>query len=83
MPKRHGYQYIVVAREGLSGYLEARALRNADSKSVTKFLYKDVLCRYGCFHSLIVNGGPENAGFVINLANNYGIRRIQVSPYHP
>jgi hypothetical protein len=66
----------VVAREGLSGYLEARALRNADSKSVTKFLYKDVLCRYRYFYSLIVNGGPENARFVVNLANNYSIRRI-------
>ena len=35
--------FLVVIRESLLGYLEARALVKADSTSITKFFFKEVI----------------------------------------
>lgn len=75
-------EFLCVAREYASGYPEARALRKADSKSVAKFLYEDIICRWGVFLELSVDGGPENKSVVIALAKHYGIHRIQASAYN-
>ena len=74
--------FLVAARDDLSGWIEARATGNANSLSVAKFLWEDVICRYGCFGRLIVDGGPENKDLVEELAERYGIKRVQVSAYH-
>ncbi len=46
---KSGKQYLVVAREYLSGWSEARALTNATSEAVAKFLWEEVICRWGVF----------------------------------
>ena len=51
--------------------------------SVARFLWEDVICRHGCFGRLIVDGGPENKDLVEELTVRYGIKRVQVSSYHP
>jgi hypothetical protein len=48
MPKASGYNYIVDARDDLSGWLEARMLHNKSSKATAKFIFEDIMCRYGC-----------------------------------
>ena len=78
-----GKQYLVVARDDLSGWVEARAIKNADSAAVSKFLWEDLICRHGCFGKLVIDGGPENKKHVEALANIYGIQRVQISPYNP
>jgi hypothetical protein len=83
LPKSHGKQYLVVARSDLSGWVEARALRSNDSRSVAAFLYEDIICRHGVFQRLVVDGGPENKALVSELAKRYGIHRLVVSAYHP
>ena len=83
MPPCEGKNYLVVAREDLSGWVEARALSNANSAAVAKFLWEDVVCRHGCFGRLVVDGGPENKGHVAAFTKKYGIERVQVSAYHP
>ena len=83
MPPCQGKNYLVVAREDLSGWVEARALGSANSASVAKFLWEDVICRHGCFGRLVIDGGPENKGYVTAFAEKYGIERVQVSAYHP
>jgi len=62
MPPCKGKNYFVVARDDLSGWVEARALSSADLAAIADFLWEDVVCRYGCFGRLVVNGGPENKG---------------------
>ena len=83
MPRRRGVGYVVVAREDLSGWAEARALKNADSKAVARFLWEDVITRHGLFGRMILDGGPENKRYTEGLLQLYGIERIQVSPYNP
>ena len=83
MPSCKGYRFLVVARCDLSGWVEAKPLRTLSSRAVADFLWKDVICRHGCFGKLIINGGSENKDTVAELAERYGIKRVVVSAYHP
>ena len=83
MPSCQGKNYLVVAREDLSGWVEARALGIANLASVAKFLWEDVICRHRCFGRLVIDGGPENKGYVTAFTKKNGIERVQVSAYHP
>ena len=58
MPKSKGKSFLVVARDDLSGWVEARALSKSDSAQVSRFLFEDVICRHGIFQQLVVDGGP-------------------------
>jgi hypothetical protein len=82
MPLCKGKRYLVVAQEDLSGWVEAKALSKATSAAVAKFLWEDVVCRHGCFGRLVIDGGPENKGYVAAFTAKYGIKRVQVSAYH-
>ena len=82
MSPARGKQYLVLARENLSGWVEGRALSNATSETVSKFIWEDIICRHGCFGKLICDGGPENKAHVKYLAEKYGIQRIVVSAYN-
>jgi hypothetical protein len=61
MPLCEGKNYLVVAREDLSGWVEAR---------------EDVVCRHGCFRRLVINGGLENKGQVTAFTKKYSIERV-------
>ena len=49
IPQKDNMNYLVVARDDFSGWPEARALYTATTAVVTRFLYKDIICRYGYF----------------------------------
>jgi hypothetical protein len=83
MPSSGGYKYIVFARDDLSGWVEGRALTSANSASVAKFVYEDVIVRHGCPRRIVVDGGSENKGFVEELLDAFRIRRVEISAYHP
>jgi len=76
MPPCKGKNYLVVARDDLSGWVEARALSSANLAAIADFLWEDVVCRHGCFRRLVVNGGPENKGWVKAFTKKYGIKRV-------
>ena len=64
-------QYLVVAREYLSGQLKAKALINIISKAVTKFLQKEIICKQGVFKQLFINKGLKNKDIVAILIEIY------------
>ena len=82
LPKCQGYSYLAVLREDLSGWVEAKPLRNKEAKTVATFLW-EVICRFGIFGQLTVDGGGEFQDVVSLLTRKYGIHRVQVSAYHP
>src|SRR5204863_7893944 len=47
MPSSGGYKYIVFARDDFTGWLEGPPLTAANSKSVAKCLFEDVICWHG------------------------------------
>jgi hypothetical protein len=78
-----GNRYLVVGREYVSGWVEARASRKNDSQSVAKFIYEEFICRWSMTRKLTVDGGPENKKVVADLAAIYGIHRVQTSGWNP
>jgi len=83
MPKIRGFQYLVLARDDLSGWPEGRPLRERTAAGVARFLWEDIICRFGLYGRLVIDGGTENKAVVSELTEKYGIRRIQTSAYHP
>lgn len=82
-PGRNGKKFLIVARDYLSQWVEAKALAKNDSKSVQKFLLHDVFCRWGIPLKMSADGGPENKGLVEELQKQWGINRVISSAYHP
>lgn len=63
----------MVARDDLSGWVEARPLANATATAVAKFLFQDILTRHGCPSVFVMDGGPENKAVTEELAKKYKI----------
>ena len=75
-------EYLVLAREDLSEWIEERVLIKTNSKTIVKFLWEDIICRHECFEKLIVDEESENKDLVEEMINRYKIKRIVVSVYH-
>ena len=83
MPKTEdGYHQLVVAREYLRGWAEARPLKQGTTEKVADFFYEEVICRFGTPESVVVDGGAENQKWTDLLLKRYNIRKITVTPYH-
>jgi Integrase zinc binding domain/Integrase core domain len=78
-----GKKYIVFARDDFSGWIEGEALEKANSQSVAKFLYEDVICRHGYPRRIVMDGGPENKLEAADLLDRYRIKKVIISAYHP
>ncbi|RAQ98663.1 putative gag-pol poly protein [Stemphylium lycopersici] len=72
MPQCFGKKYLVIARDYLSGWPEARALSNNKSKTIAEFIYEDIICRWSTSRKLMVDGGPDFAKV-----------RVQASGHNP
>ena len=60
-------KYIIVAREDVSRWPEARTIQKGNPETVAKFLEEDMFSRHSCPLQLVVDGGPENKGIVYEL----------------
>ena len=81
MPISRGKGYLVV--EDLTGWAEARALKDNNSASVARFIWEEIITKHGIFGKLVCDGGPENKKWVKDLMALYGADRVVVSPYNP
>jgi len=77
-----GKTALVQARCALSSYVEWRALGKVDAAVIARFLYEDVLCRWGCIQEIVTDNGPEVQGAVEELLEKYRIEHIKVSAYN-
>jgi hypothetical protein len=80
---KDGYGFIVFAWDDLSGWVEGCPIKSANSESVSKFLYDDVICRHGCPQRIVLDGGSENLDLTRDLLEHYRIKRLDISSYHP
>jgi hypothetical protein len=83
MPHCQGKKFLVIARDYLSGWPEARALSNNKSATIAEFLYEDIICRWSMTRKLMVDGGPDFAKVVHYLSRMYRINRVQSSGHNP
>jgi len=83
-PISHGYQYILVALDYASKWIEAVACRTNDHKIMVNFLKENVLSRFG-FPRAIISDGEKyfyNHTFKV-LMRKYCINYRVATPYHP
>lgn len=60
LPRSHNKNYIVLARDSFSGWVEGRALEKKDASSVLKFIKEDIIFRHGVIGQITTDRGREN-----------------------
>src|SRR6266542_474905 len=79
-----GNKYIIVAIDYFTKYPKARALTNANAKSVANFIYEDIICRHECLRKIISDRGLHfNNQVIEKLLERFKIRHNLSTPYHP
>jgi transposase InsO family protein len=82
MPLSSQYRYIVAAKDDLTGVTEASPLRKNNSKTLAKFLWQKIYCRYGAIGQVTTDNGPEVKGAFGELVRRMGIPHVTISPYN-
>jgi Integrase zinc binding domain/RNase H-like domain found in reverse transcriptase len=81
-PKSNGCGHIVHGRCGMTSWMEGRAVRDENGKTIANWLFEDIICRWGCITEIITdNGGPYRSA-VAWLEQKYGIKGIKISSYN-
>ena len=83
-PNSWGFEYILVAVDYVSKWVEAKATSTNDAKVVTKFLIEHIFTRFGTPRFIISDGGSHflNRTFAA-LLHKYGVKHKVGTPYHP
>jgi len=74
--------YIVVIHKDLSKWIEAQALAQATSSTVTCFLWENIITQHKLFNKLICDSESENKMWIKNLTDLYRIDCIMMSVYN-
>jgi len=83
-PSSYSNEYILVAVDYVSKWVEAVASPKVDSKTVVKFLKKNIFTRFGTPRVLISDGGSHFCNTQLAKAlDHYGVKYKVASPYHP
>ena len=82
MLKNTGFGYLVAMWDDFSGWVEAKAIRHADVKTIAAFIY-DWFCRFGLPGRIVFDGGGENKGVARELMRLYNTRNVPIAAYHP
>ena len=52
-------KFLLVATDYFSKWVEAEAYASIKDKDVTKFVWKNIICRFGIPQTIIANNGPQ------------------------
>ena len=81
MLKDIGFSKIVAIRDYLLGWLEAKAINSANSRSVAPFVF-NWISRFGSMGQLFCKNGSENKGLTQELVKCYQITNVRIASYH-
>ena len=81
-PPSNGCKYIVHGRCHLTSWPEARALKNENGDTIGKWLFEEIITRWGCMVEIVTDNGPPFIKAVKWLSDKYGICGIRISPYN-
>ena len=81
-PASNGCKYIVHGRDHLSSWAEARALKNESAEAIGRWLFEEIVCRWGCLVEIVTDNGPQFLKAVKWLEQKYGITGIKISAYN-
>ena len=77
-------KYIIVAIDGLTKWVKARAISDLSSSTAAKFIIDQVILRHGCPQFIKTDNGTNFAsGFFQKLLKYMHICGVFTAPYHP
>ena len=83
-PNSDGYEYILIAVDYVSQWLEVIPTTTNDCKVVLKFIEQNIFSRFGCPRAIISDGGTHFNNFQFRtLLKSYGVHHRITTPYHP
>ena len=82
LPQSKLMKALVVIRNDLIEWMKTRVLFNLKAKTVAKFLWKNIICRFECFESIVMNEDLENKTVIKKLLNRYRIHIKLTSIYY-
>jgi hypothetical protein len=83
-PPSYGNEYMLVAVDYVSKWVEAIASPRADAKTVINFLKKNIFSRFGTPRVLISDGGSHFCNAPLEtILKHYGVSHRVTTPYHP
>ena len=83
-PVSFGNQYILVAVDYVSKWVEAMASPTNDAKVVLKFLQKYIFTRFGTPRAIISDEGTHFCNkYLGQLLDKYGVKHKVATAYHP
>jgi len=77
------YHSIIIARDDLSGWVEARAISDGGAATVAKFFMEEVVYRHGVPPKVVMDGGSEFKGEFQAQLESLGVKGVVISAYHP
>ena len=82
--KGSGAQYIIVAIDYLTKWVEAKATPKNDACTATKFLFENIFTRYGLPLEIVSDQGVHFVNEVIEyLLAEFMVTHKRSAPYHP
>lgn len=81
--KSFGYEYIILAVDYVSKWIETKATRHDDGKFVVAFLRGNIFSRFGVSKALIINQGSHLCNRVVAQAlKHYSVKHRTSTAYH-
>ena len=78
------HKWILVATDYFTKWIEAIPTRNATHQVVMKFLYENILSRFGCPKRLVIdNAIVFKAKALVDMCESMGIQLVHSTPYYP
>ncbi|RVW37155.1 Gag-Pol polyprotein [Vitis vinifera] len=79
-----GKKFLLVATDYFSKWVEAEAYASIKDKDVTKFVWKNIICRFGIPQTIIADNGPQFDSIAFrNLCSELNIRNSYSTPRYP
>nr|CAN67251.1 hypothetical protein VITISV_026553 [Vitis vinifera] len=77
-------KFLFVATDYFSKWVEAEAYASIKDKDVTKFVWKNIVCRFGIPHTIIADNGPQFDSIAFqNFCSELSIQNSYSTPCYP
>ncbi|GKV11286.1 hypothetical protein SLEP1_g22551 [Rubroshorea leprosula] len=80
----NGHQFILVAIDYFTKWVEAASYASVTKKVVTCFIKREIICRYRQLEAIITNNASNlNNDMITVLCKQFKIKHLNSSPYQP
>ena len=79
----HGNRCIIVAIDGMTGYMSARAYPDATSAAIVEFVVNEIILKFGIPQKIQTDNGNHFHGVFQALCNKWKIKRSWSAAYSP